>query len=64
MSCHCAAAAVAAELFLKNGKFSERIEAQITGEDKNRRIKAFIRNGIFKTRWQGRMQLVRSELNV
>lgn len=56
-----AAAAVAAELFLKNGKFSERIEAQITGEDKNRRIKAFIRNGIFKTRWQGRMELLRSE---
>lgn len=55
------AAAVAAELFLKNGKFSERIEAQITGEDKNRRIKAFIRNGIFKTRWQGRMELLRSE---
>ena len=56
-----AAAAVAAEQFLKNGKFSERIEAQITGEDKNDRIKAFIRNGIFKTRWQGRMELLRSE---
>lgn len=56
-----AAAAVAAEQFLKNGKFSERIEAQITGEDKNDQIKAFIRNGIFKTRWQGRMELLRSE---
>lgn len=56
-----AAAAVAAEQFLKNGKFSERIEAQITGEDKNDRIKTFIRNGIFKTRWQGRMELLRSE---
>ena len=56
-----AAAAVAAEQFLKNGKFSERIETQRTGEDKNSRIKAFIRNGIFKTRWQGRMELLRSE---
>ena len=56
-----AAAAVAAEQFLKNGKFSERIETQRTGEDKNDRIKAFIRNGIFKTRWQGRMELLRSE---
>lgn len=56
-----AAAAIAAEQFLKNGKFSERIELQRTGEDKNSRIKAFIRNGIFKTRWQGRMELLRSE---
>lgn len=54
-----AAAVEAAQEFLKNGKFSERIENGRAGEDKGQWIKKCVQRGIRAARWQGRMEILR-----
>ena len=54
-----AAAVEAAQEFLKNGKFLERIENGRGGEDKRQWIKKCVQRGIRAARWQGRMEILR-----